>query len=98
MRTCNLARYIPLNYLIHYFGVVVVLLDPPPKPVVAVNAQIINALSMFIFYLLVTNARETYGCDIEEGLIPTVALVVAAACYFMSDTLQMLCVKDIISY
>ena len=38
--------YIPLNYLIHYFGVVVALLDPPSVPPVLVFDQIINALGM----------------------------------------------------
>ena len=85
---CN--RYIPLNYLIHYFGVVVVLLFPPQKRPVAAEVQIVNALGMFVLYLRIIDAKQIYGCDIDDGLVPLVAAVVTSVCYIFSDRLAKL--------
>jgi hypothetical protein len=72
--------YLPLNFIVHYVPVLVVLAYPPAKPAVNPRHQLALALAMFAVYVTHPPGIDVYGCAIDHDV--SIAAVLAATVTF----------------
>lgn len=72
--------YLPLNFIVHYVPVLVVLAYPPAKPAVNPGHQLALALAMFAVYVTHPPGVEVYGCNVDHNVV--IGFVLAATVTF----------------
>ena len=80
------AAYVPLNFLVHYLPVLVVLAAPPCEPPTNIYKQILHGVALFVAFVANQPALTTYGC--EMPIWPVYIAAILTLCIWVQPDAQ----------